>query len=209
MNQKEEEYAFNHEIGHALQNWAGVEAALEYLVAACSTTKGGGTDLCIGYRSIENLRAKLSYLNALFEHKYCTRPEFLKQWGKLHERINSLKTLRNRIAHGRPVITSPMPSGGRVRLKEPAFFDKSVGQKTDLESYFKHGLGIVDIAEHANRFTALAVCLHNFVCVLNAREKRFPESLEQPPRPPTIRSIEARMREASGRRQRPSSKSRR
>src|SRR5579863_3753592 len=118
MNAQEEEYAFYHEIGFALQQWSAVEWALETIVVRCAHDGPAGMSLAIGFLAVDNFRTRLLFVDALFKHRFGRNRELADRWKRIHKRLGELSLKRNQIAHRRPVRLEGAPSGERFGLEE-------------------------------------------------------------------------------------------
>lgn len=193
---EEEEYAFYHEVGATLMQWAFVESALMRVVIRCADGDGRtGALLAIGFRSIENFRSKIAYADKLITHHLFFEHVLLARWKANVKRLSSSGKRRNQIAHGQALQIPEGKPGQRIALFEPGWFLKA----TTAPYITGAKLYIREIASINTEFVTLHQSLWNFYRVMVGEPEQYPESREQEVHQPTIRSIEARMHAAIGR----------
>lgn len=202
MTAEEEEYVFSHEIGAALLEWARVETALERVVACCSDDMATSERMAVGFRSIENFRSKLAYADAMVTHAKALRPAVMDRWKSLQERVVSLSSRRNELAHSEAQRLPQGESGKRFALLKGGWHLRPTGGSASIADLDK--IFLLDIVERRENFAALRCAIENFCSFVRGLQGPHPASAEQPARRRTIRYIEDRMRVAVGRQPRPS-----
>jgi hypothetical protein len=184
MHFNEEQIAFNFEMGLAIQQWAHVEFALSAIVG--TVFKGRSTTpAVIGYRSIENFRSKLQYVDSVLKNKRLPK-KLMADWALLEDRIRRASKKRNKLVHYW-VYNDPdgQPSGRRRMLLSlrPTPNNKGGNQK------YRGAVFLRDIVSYRLEFVALMKALENFCARLSKRPEHFPKSQEQPKDPPTIAQL--------------------
>ena len=117
MTINEEYIAFDMSIGRAVTQWAHVEHGLYLIALRCFGSDDVGT-LGAGFFSIENFRAKLAFVDRIFATASFAKT-FGKDWSFVRDRVQSLSSRRNEIAHGRVICYQGRP--GRNFAIVPTF----------------------------------------------------------------------------------------
>jgi hypothetical protein len=212
MKASEEWVAFYFEIGRALTQWAVIEHRLLDVAHACLPSAGYRT-LMFGFYAIENFRSKLAFVDKLLHAKHGDNP-LIQRWPKLSARCMSVASKRNALAHRSAAGFHQVPFDQQTDGRSMALVEWSVYQEAAARPEFDTkpppgSICLQDVTRIRMEITGLEVALFNFQSALLRKPVRFPESLEQPPRPPTIRELEDQIREAFGLPPKPSRKSRR
>ena len=181
MDFNEERLAFYHQIGLAITQWAHVEFALSWIVSSCFGRRNAKR-ASIGFLSIENVRSKLQYADQILVQRRMSKVERVN-WADLVERAGKLAQKRNRLAHSWVFNDISLRPGRRVMLLSTR------PSKKDPKQKYPGALCVRDVAGYRLEFVALMRDLENFECHLFGREERFPESLKQQPRPPTLAKL--------------------
>jgi hypothetical protein len=190
MTESEEVYAFFHQLGVALSQWANVELQLEFIAGLCSREGR------VGFRAIENFRSKAAYVDAILRHRHVKRAETVDAWIVLYKRVTAAASQRNELVHRTPFRVYGGKPGSRVSLIRMGHFE---------QDRLKGGISIKDVAQLALEFRALALQLDHLCAHLQSPDIGTPlASPSQPARRLTMKEIEAQMREALGRQARPS-----
>lgn len=204
MTESEEVFAFYHQLGVALAEWAAIEFSLEHLSGRCADGQLPSLGLAVGFRAIENFRSKVSYVDALIHHRYGRSRTRIAEWSGLHKRVLSASVQRNELVHRQPIRIGGAMPGKRIALVESGWSQRAMdGSSQDAAN----AITIKEVAHRASLFHCLFVELQNFdmkLCAVSGQPEAFPVPQA---RRPTMRDIEAQMRAALGRQQRPSRKS--
>jgi hypothetical protein len=181
IDHNEERLAFYHRVGLAITHWAHIEFGLASIVATCFERKEAQR-VMNGFLSIENIRAKLQYVNTTLSSQNLSVSQKAK-WAELAQRVETLARKRNRLAHSW-VFNDPNEKAGRRTMLLPT-------RPTTKQSRQKHpgAICLRDVAGYALEFAALMVALENFSNSLVGQKARFPKSLEQPQHPPTLAKL--------------------
>lgn len=204
MTEDEEVYAFYYELGVALTQWSSVEFALERIVMQCAAPNHeAGVLLAIGFRSIANWRSRAEYADRLVSHSYSGNPEILNAWKHALKSAQSVATLRNEIAHREPSRMGGAKPGERIALLEGGW----ALQKPRPNGFSRDELiTIKDVVERGQKFSLVSFELVKLLVLISGSGVQLPASLAPQVHRPTMGQIEARMRAALGRQQRPSPK---
>src|SRR6476620_7225309 len=134
MSPTEEQYAFFHELGAAIAQWALVESALQNVLVRCSKGNGGdAASMAIGFRTIENFRSKLAYVDAIVTARCFFEEAMLDRWAKLSAQISAAASKRNELVHRQAVLDPRGGVGKRIVLVEGGWYLKpriDTGQET-------------------------------------------------------------------------------
>ena len=194
MDFNEEQIAFYSGLGLAVTQWAHVEFALAQVISACLSKKDAALH-SRGLFSIENLRSKLRYADAIVTThiNYAKKPtkkskKQLSDWVVLLDQAGNLAKKRNRLAHCW-VMNDPSMNPGRRKM----LLDSKPSNKKPTNQKYPGAICVRDISKYQLEFVALMTALENFACRLSGRKERFPKSLEQPKRPPTIEKLRRRI----------------
>jgi len=186
MNINEEQLAFNAQMGLALQQFAHVEFALAEIVAEFFPNLTAKRNARIGFRAIENFRAKLQYVDSILAYQRLPESR-LSEWATLSQRAGAAARKRNKLAHFW-VITDDKQSAGRRRMLIPTQ-PGSTRTKPKRGQKYPNAVCLRDIASYRLEFAALMRALENFQARLGGQQEPFPKSQEQPRNPPTIAQI--------------------
>lgn len=183
MSFDEERLAFFYALGLAITQWAHVEFELSWILDSCFQPHGkNGALAIIGFRSIENFRSKLQFVDAIVSVERLTKPE-KANWENLVKRAQKIANKRNQLAH-RFVMDEPdFPVGRRVLLLSMRPARRAAKQK------YPGAICLRDVVGYRLEFFALMAALANLRCRLDGQPERFPKSQEQAMPPPTIAQI--------------------
>lgn len=184
MHINEERIAFYFELGLAISQWASVEFALLSIVAGTLKYEDL-VHVTNAYRSIENFRSKLTYVDTML--RSVPIPEAEKpNWATLYDQTAQASKKRNRLAHYWVLQDTTHDTPGRRMMLLPtkqSFAPPKRGQK------FIGAIHLRDIVSYRLEFSALMCRLENFDCRLRGQPEQLPKSLEQPKRPPTLAAL--------------------
>lgn len=176
--------------------WGKVELVMQQIVLICAN--GSEYNIAVAFTAIENFRSRLAFLDTLFGLYNKQNESLLSRWPALSARVTAGSALRNKLAHQRPIKFPENDSGSRVGLVPFGWpIDRTPGGAMEP-------ITIRHIAHYAAIFDSLHASLLNVRFELEGKKRRLPESDVQQQSLPTVRQIEARMRAAFGRQQRPS-----
>ena len=181
MDFNEEQLAFYSEIGRAITQWSNVEFTLSWIVSECFHGKDAEKSVA-GFRSIENFRSKLQYVDTVVVTQDLSKIEEEK-WAKLLDRAGTTSTKRNQLAHHWVLNDLEQKAGRRIMLLPIR------PKKTGGRQKYPNAVCLRDVVSYRLEFVALMRALENFRSRLCGRKELFAESLEQPQRPPTIAKI--------------------
>ena len=181
MTSNEEMLAFYYAIGKAITQWAYVEFALSWIITDCFVLRERST-ITAAFKSIDNFRAKLQFAKTIIEAQKLS-PKNKAAWAALYDRANKLSKKRNKLAHHWALTELEARAGRRKMLMPMRDEPKGRGAKHPGAIYIR------DIEGYSQDFSALSYSLENFGCCLSGQPERFPKSLTQPKRPPTIAQI--------------------
>lgn len=177
----EEHLAFYYELGIAITQWASVEFSLSWLVST-GFTKGGWNAATSGFMSIDNIRSKLAFVETVLTADPLSEYE-AATWATLRDRTESASKKRNALAHGWVFNDLSMKPGRRVMIlpRRPA--------KGAARQKYPGAICLRDVVSYRLEFVALMRALENFHAYLIVRPSPYPESQEQPERPPILANL--------------------
>lgn len=156
-------------LGHAINQWAGVERALYELFwhlqgepksAACPAA----------YHAVINFKSRLSMADSAMAARYFRYPDQVSKWITIKNRLGRLARRRNDFAHLQLIIDTR--KGGFEHKLRNHFFDPNPFIKNAMSEYT-----VPEIGEHAERFNEVRQSIDDLAEYL--REARLPEFDEQ------------------------------
>lgn len=105
-------------IGMATTQWAHIENNL-FLMSLNAFGASKAKQLAPSFFSIENFRSKLAFTDKAFQAA-SAYSRLAADWAEIRDKVESLSSTRNKIAHGR-VIVFPQSSAGRRYAIVPRF----------------------------------------------------------------------------------------
>ena len=196
MNVNEEHVAFYYQLGLTITQWANMERSLFYIAAACLSKRDRDT-FGSGYFLLDNFRAKLGFVDGLIKSKFSGK-KHLKKWETLSDKVRTLSSTRNKLAH-HWVMVYPQGTLGRRYVLRPWVSKSDPTKKVSKSSVApSDALGVRDIIAFRNRLVPVALAIENLSCALEKQPARFPADAEQERDPPTIQGIAHQIREALG-----------
>jgi hypothetical protein len=201
MTADDEQAGFFWLLGKAIAQWGYVEGQLLRVAVECFHPQDRSA-FAVAYHSIDNFRSKLKVADNVVQHAFSSSPHFDK-WTKCEDRLRRLAERRNAIAHGWHEFYFHAKSGQRWAIIPLHQKDGQLIHSAGLNPP-EGSICIQELAYIHEQFYGMTVQLCNAYELLVGRKAPFPESGERVKSPPTIRTIERRIREAFGRQQRPS-----
>jgi hypothetical protein len=168
-------------LGLAITQWATVEHAFQHVYS--SSFKHYDIANAASFYAIENFRSKLQVASAALARNL--KPEFVEEWGDLHNRLRARNTKRNALAHRR-FLNRPNNKPGRRILLIPSGMDPN----DETPAYGVKNLVLIRYA-----FYGLSNELLNFADRLTGAKAPFSVPHGQLERPPDLRTLVRQMRE--------------
>jgi hypothetical protein len=175
MTLEEEEVAYYYELGRALAEWAHVERALFCVLAECFPISAHAK-LGMGYVAIEGSRAKLRFVDHAVTRALVKSKPRTARWKKLQERMSSLTSTRNKLAHNPTRVFNSYKEGRRLALVPWAAPKNSPKDRPTSDS-----LCITEILKATVDFTKIRLDLLSFSQKINREPRlwpRFPTPFE-------------------------------
>jgi hypothetical protein len=187
MTPGEEDVAFYYQVGNAITEWAFVEISLRNVAFSC--IERGADDmnhkaLGMGFVSLEGFRAKLDFTDGLVRRRFAGSA-FVKEWGKLYDRVKRTSGQRNKLAHWGVATYSEAMPGRRLALVPWSSSKKELKRKLPPTG----ALCIRDIARMRADFHSLAISVENLRARIEGQPERFPKEYEHAGAPPSLAKL--------------------
>jgi hypothetical protein len=186
MKINEELLDFKYELGNTIAQWGYVEYHVLNIALLC-VSHADKEAMAITYHSVENFRSKVAMCGNLVRHRFGKSKHFSK-WQSTRDRLERAAVKRNAIAHGWHKLYENNMVGRRWAIIPLHHAD---GSLLHVEGV-KPPSGAICLRELVGirlDFRALTTQCANTYELLSGRAAPFPESDEQPARPPQIRRI--------------------
>ena len=193
MDENQEQLAFYHQIGVALEQWQNnVEFQLYNIKQAC-TGDQRTADTYVTLFTHRNFRVRLKEVNDLIVANFSNTPH-LADWLSLHNRIESAEKGRNALAH-HWVLVYPNDKPGCRWCLIPRLGRMRPGSRQKRPP---GSLCVRDISALKYRFYALGRALENFANRLRGQADRYPKDMEQEKPPLTLAQLTHEVRALAG-----------
>ncbi len=188
LTANEETFAFYFEIGVSITSWAHIELAM-FWVMGTTFDKGALEKAAMMYFSIDAFYNKLKRADRLLQTKYRDN----KTWLALHQKLERLAGLRNKLAHYHPQQYPAGRVGRRIALIPPV--GPSSKHKQRVPKPPPGSLCVKDILDAGQQFSLIAYGLEAFYDVLKDPKKGpFPAYFLQAKDAPTMAQLTHRIR---------------
>jgi hypothetical protein len=193
MNHDQEQLAFYHQIGVALEQWQNnIETQLYNIKQAC-TGDQRTADTYIALFTHRSFRVRLKEVNDLVLANFTNTPH-IADWRSLHDRIEAAEKGRNALAHHWVLIYHNEKPGRRWCLI-PRIGRMETGSRQKLPP---GSLCVRDISALKQRFFALGRALDNFAHRLRGQPDTHPQHMEQESPPLTLAELTHEVRALAG-----------
>jgi hypothetical protein len=195
MKLNEELLYFKYELGETIAQWGYVEYHVLNIALLCV----GHADreaLAIGYHSVENFRSKVMMCDGLVRHRF-GKSAHLQKWIPARMQLDKSSANRNKVAHGWHKLYPHNVAGRRLAII-PLHHKNGSLLHADGPKPPMGAICLRDLFGIRLEFHALTTRVANVYELLNRNRAPFPESLEQPKDPPTIRHIADQIRAELG-----------
>jgi hypothetical protein len=182
MRAAEEHVAFFQEIGIVVIQLAQLEMSLFLFLSICFPREQEQL-IYAGYIAMDGFRTKLNFVSNIMHEKLSDK-RHLKDWDDVAERLATLSTSRNKIAHWRAIAIPEHPIGRRYCLVPWK------ASKTQTSARNPRGaLYLRDINSIRFHFFAANITLINLRCrILNVKEA-VDKGAEKPMKPLTLKQL--------------------
>ena len=193
MTREQEIVVFHYTLGVAITQWSNIETLLANIVFCFY-----GNDsmqrkaLAVGFFSIEGFRLKLQFADGLVS-RVLTGTAHKPDWNILVDRMRTLSTSRNKLAHWQISKFWQCKSGQRVVLCP--WLIKKTKKKTKVPRPPAGSLNISEIYKLSLSFASLAKSLENFLNRICRQSEPHPASALQPGDPLKSDDLERQIRE--------------
>lgn len=195
MTVNEESVGFYYELGRAITSWAHVELAL-FWIASTAINKSARKQVGLAFFSIDAFHNKLKVADRLFKSKHESSKHKAK-WPPLRQKLETLSTTRNNLAHYTVMnYVNDLP-GRRIalipKISTPSKFKQRVPKPPS------EALCVREIIYARKKFVAAAFELESLYYNLIHRKWHFPESAAQAGNAPTQAEVTSQIRSMLGR----------
>jgi hypothetical protein len=157
MTIDEERSAFFAALGQALDSWSTVEVHLYLIFLGCVSPADHRVAAAI-YYATESFRTQLHITDAAIKVALEGQPE-LAEWKRLHDDVREKSGKRNELAHYEVLSNRKRREGKRFMLVDSVL---NPLRETKGKFHTPEGLGIKELKERCQVFTALAHRLRDF-----------------------------------------------
>ena len=156
-------------LGRAISAWAAIEGTLcsTFCIAVTATDRDAAAR---AFTAILSFEVQLAVTRAAMAVSYRRQPKVMEHWTEIAKRIDKLRPLRNKLAHGQIIIVAG--SGRLASVDFLPFHHFGAGKSTDEYEHWAVG----DLNKLNDAFLTVSSDMHGLICALVGRGTLFPLS---------------------------------